>query len=88
MSGTNPLQAPRAWFGGTHKWAIPAALFAGGVSRTVGNVLVFGPPLHRGIEQMSFTSPLEKAFQSAAECSEAKDDGLLVLWQLMECVLV
>ena len=24
-----------------------------GVSRTVGNVLVFGPPLHRGIERRS-----------------------------------
>ena len=27
-------------------------------------------------------------FQSAVACSEAKDDGLLVSWQLMECVLV
>ena len=27
------------------------------------------------------------AIQSAVACSEAKD-GLLVLWQLMECVLV
>ena len=26
--------------------------------------------------------------QSAVACSEAKDDGLLVVWQLMECVLV
>ena len=32
MSGTNPLQTPRAWFGGTHKWAISAALLADGVS--------------------------------------------------------
>ena len=53
MSGTIPLQTPRAWFWGTHKWAISAALLAGGVSRTVGNVLVFGPPLRRGIEQRS-----------------------------------
>ena len=53
MSGTNPLQTPRAWFWGTHKWAISAALLAGEVSRTVGNVLVFGPPLHRGIERRS-----------------------------------
>ena len=28
------------------------------------------------------------AIQSAAACSKAKDDGLLVSWQLMECVLV
>ena len=33
--------------------AISAALLAGGVSRTVANVLVFGPPLHRGIEMRS-----------------------------------
>ena len=26
--------------------------------------------------------------QSAVACSEAKDGGLLVSWQLMECVLV
>ena len=51
MSGTNPLQTSRAWFWGTHKWAISAALLADGVSRTVGSVLVFGPPLHRGIVQ-------------------------------------
>ena len=51
MSGTNPLQTPRAWFWGTHRWAISAVLLAGGVSRTVGNVLVFGPPLPRGIER-------------------------------------
>ena len=45
MSGTNPLQTPRALFCGTHMWAISAALLGGGLSRTVGNVLVFGPPL-------------------------------------------
>ena len=28
------------------------------------------------------------AIQSAVACSEVKDDGLLVSWQLMECVLV
>ena len=28
------------------------------------------------------------AVQSAVACSEAKDGGLLVSWQLMECVLV
>ena len=38
MSGTNPLQAPTAWFWETYKWTISAALLAGGVSRTVGNV--------------------------------------------------
>ena len=53
MSGTNPLQTPRAWFWGTHKWAISDALLADGVSRTVGSVLVFGPPLHKGIEWRS-----------------------------------
>ena len=26
MSGTNPLQIPRAWFWGSHKWAMSAAL--------------------------------------------------------------
>ena len=53
ISGPNPLQTPKAWFWGTHEWAIFAALLADGVSRTVGNVLVFGPPLHRGIEWRS-----------------------------------
>ena len=28
------------------------------------------------------------AIQSAVACSEGKDGGLLVLWQLMECVVV
>ena len=28
------------------------------------------------------------AIQSAVACSEANDGGLLVSWQLMECVLV
>ena len=82
MSGTDPLQTPRAWFWGTLKWAISAALLADGVSRTVGNVLVFGPPLH------FYVNPLEMVLQSAVACSETKDGGLLVLWQLMECVLV
>ena len=54
MSGTNPLLTSRAWFWGTHKWAIYAALLAGGVSRTVDNVLALGPPLHRDIELSSF----------------------------------
>ena len=54
------------------------------MSRTVGSVLVFGPPLHRGL----YANPLEMAIQSAVACSEAKDDGLLVSWQLMECGLV
>ena len=35
-----------------------------------------------------YASPLEMAIQSAMACSEAKDGGLLVSWQLMECVLV
>ena len=35
-----------------------------------------------------YTNPLEMAIQSAVDCSEAKNGGLLVLWQLMECVLV
>ena len=58
MSGTNPLQTPRAWCWGTRKWAISAALLVGGLSRTVGSVLVFGPPLHRDI----YANPLEMAF--------------------------
>ena len=40
--------------------------------------------LSRGLH----ASPLEMAIQSAVACSEAKDDGLFVSWQLMECVLV
>ena len=28
------------------------------------------------------------AIQSAVACSEVKDGGLLVSWQLMECVLI
>ena len=28
------------------------------------------------------------AVQSAVACSQAKDGGLLVSWQLMECILV
>ena len=35
-----------------------------------------------------YAIPFEMAIQSAVACSEAKDDGLLVLWQLMECILV
>ena len=34
-----------------------------------------------------YTNPLEMAIRSAVACFEAKDGGLLVLWQLMECVL-
>ena len=35
-----------------------------------------------------YANPLEMAIQSAVAWSEAKDGGLLVSWQLMECVLV
>ena len=35
-----------------------------------------------------YANPLEVVIQCAVDCSEAKDDGLLVSWQLMECVLV
>ena len=35
-----------------------------------------------------YANPFEMAIQSAVACSEAKDDGLLVSWQLVECVLV
>ena len=35
-----------------------------------------------------YANPLQMAIQSAGACSEAKDGGLLVSWQLMECVLV
>ena len=53
MSGTNSLQTHWDWFWGTHKRAISAALLGCGVSRIVGNVQVFGHPLHRGIERRS-----------------------------------
>ena len=58
------------------------------MSRTVGSVLVFGPPLHRALCGGLYANPLEMAIQSAVACSEAKDDGLLVSRQLMERVLV
>ena len=45
VSVTNPLQTPGAWFWGTNKWAISAALLSGRVSRIAGNVLVFCPLL-------------------------------------------
>ena len=35
-----------------------------------------------------YVNPLVMAIQSAVACSEVKFGGLLVLWQLMECVLV
>ena len=35
-----------------------------------------------------YANPLEMAIQSAVACSDAKDGGLLVSWQLMVCVLV
>ena len=35
-----------------------------------------------------YANPLEMAIQSAVACAEAKDDGLLVSWQLTECILV
>ena len=58
MSGTDPLQTPRAWFWGTHKWAITAALLADGVSRTVGNVLeVFRPILLRWLFSLQWPVP-------------------------------
>ena len=67
MSGTNPLQTPRAWFWGTHKWAISAALLADGVSRTVGSFLVFGPPLHRGIVRRSLR---QSSWDGCSVCSD------------------
>ena len=48
------------------------------MSRIAGNVLVFGPLLHRGTELRSYANPLEMAIQSAVACSEVKDDGQLV----------
>ena len=62
-------------------------VFAGGASRAVGNVLGFGPPLHRALSGGLYANPLEMAIQSEVARSQAKDDGLLVSWQLMECVL-
>ena len=53
MSGTNPLQTPRAWFWGTHKWAISAALLGG---RAAGLQVMFWclvSLLHRVIELRS-----------------------------------
>ena len=35
-----------------------------------------------------YANPLEMVIQSAVACSEAKEGGLLVSWELMECVLV
>ena len=67
MSGANSLQTPRAWFWGTHKWAISAALLADGVSRTVGSVLVFGPPLHRGIVRRSLR---QSSWDGYSVCSD------------------
>ena len=49
---------------------------------------MFGPPLHRALGGGLYANPLEMAVQSAVAYSEAKDDSLLVSWQLMECVLV
>ena len=37
---------------------------------------------------LSGASTLEMVILSAVACSEAKDGGLLVSWQLIECVLV
>ena len=53
MSGTKFSADPRAWFWGTHNLAKSAALLGRTVSRIAGNVLVFGPLLHRGIERRS-----------------------------------
>ena len=58
---------PRAWFWGTHKRAISAALLAGGVSRTVDNVLVYGLPLHRGIELRSLR---QSSWDGYSVCSD------------------
>ena len=44
--------------------------------------------LSTGASSGLYANPLEMAIQSAVACSEVKDDGLLVLWQLVECVLV
>ena len=35
-----------------------------------------------------YANPLGMTIRSAVVCSEVKDDGLLVSWQQMECVLV
>ena len=47
-------------------------------------VRLFTVALSRGL----YANPLEMAIQSAVACSEAKEGGLLVSWELMECVLV
>ena len=59
------------------------------MSRITSNVLVFGPLHHRGPELRGlYANPFEMVIQSAVACSEVKDGGLLVSWQLMECVLI
>ena len=60
------------------------------MSRTVGNVK-FWSLVRLSTGALSgglYANPLEMAIESAVACSEAKDGGLLVSWQLMECVLV
>ena len=34
-----------------------------------------------------YANPLEMAIQAAVACFGVKDDGMLVPWQLMECIL-
>ena len=58
------------------------------MSRITSNVLVFGPLHHRGTELRAlYANPFEMAIQSAVACSEVKDGGLLVSWQLMVWVV-
>ena len=60
----------------------------GRVSRIAGKVVVFDPLLYRDIELRFYACPFQMAFQSAVACSEEKDGGLFVLWQLTKCILV
>ena len=52
------------------------------------NVLVFGPFSTGALSGGLYANLLEMAIQSAVACSKAKDGGLLVSCQLMECILV
>ena len=64
MSGTDLLQTPRAWFWGTHKWAISATLLNGRVSRIAGNVVVLGPFLLMNIKLRSLCQSLSNGCSS------------------------
>ena len=86
MSGTNPLQTPRSWYWGTRPYLLLCL-----VVEWVGLQVMFWCLVRLSIGALSwdlYANPLEMAIQSAVACTEAKDGGLLVSWQLIVCVLV